>query len=336
MRNYGADQALVFTSWAALITAALAIPVVCNAATAEWKPEQNVEIVIPTSPGTGSDATGRFIQRLFREKRLIPSTASVVNKPGGAATVAVNYLNQHTGNGHYFMITTPAQLTSYITGATRINYTDTTPLAQIGKESVAFAVRADSPIKSAIDLVQRSKADPGSITFAISNAAGNQNHIAVAQVVKSIGGDTKKLKVVIFNGSGDAMAALLGGHIDVQPTVPSALWPHVAAGKVRLVAVAAEQRLSGALSVVPSWKELGVDSVSDLWRGLVGPKGMTEEQLRYWDTVFAKLVQLPEWKRDMEAKQRENIYLNAGDTRKMMDAEYAKLTRVLTDLGLAK
>ena len=76
---------------------------------------------------------------------------------------------------------------------------------------MAFAVRADSPIKSAADLLKRLKADPASITFAISNAAGNQNPIAVAQVIKSIGGDTKKLKIVIFNGSGDAMAALLGG-----------------------------------------------------------------------------------------------------------------------------
>ena len=336
MRKYGADQALVFRTWAALMTVALTMPTLCHAATAEWKPEQNVEIVIPTSPGTGSDSTGRFIQRLLQGKRLISSTASVVNKPGGAATVAVNYLNQHPGNGHYFMITTPAQLTSYITGATRINYTDTTPLAQIGKESVAFAVRADSPIRSAMDLIKRLKADSASISFAISNAAGNQNHIAVAQVVKSVGGETKKIKVVIFNGSGEAMAALLGGHINVQPTVPSALWPHVVAGKVRLIAVSAEQRLGGALSVVPTWKELGVPSVSALWRGLVGPKGMTEQQIRYWDEVFAKLVQLPEWKQDMEANQRENTYLDAADTRKMMDAEYAELTRVLTDLGLAK
>jgi len=58
------------------------------AAAARWKPEQNVEIVIPTSPGTGSDATGRWIQQLFREKKLVDVSASVVNKPGGATTVA--------------------------------------------------------------------------------------------------------------------------------------------------------------------------------------------------------------------------------------------------------
>lgn len=336
MCEYRREQALVFRACIALMTSTLAIATTSHSATAEWKLEQNVEIVIPTSAGTGSDATGRFIQRLFREKRLISSTASVVNKPGGAAAVAVNYLNQHAGNGHYFMITTPAQLTSYITGATRINYTDTTPLAQIGKESVAFGVRADSPIKSAEDLLRRLKADPGSISFAISNAAGNQNHIAVAQVVKSIGMDTRKLKTVIFNGSRDAMAALLGAHVDVQPTVPSALWPQVAAGKVRIIAVSADQRLGGALSAIPIWKELGVASVSALWRALVGPKGMSDGQIRYWDGVFAKLVQLPEWKQDMEAHQRENIYLDAAHTRKMMDAEYAELARVLTDLGMAK
>ena len=63
---------------------------------------------------------------------------------------------------------------------------------------------------------------------------------------------------------------------------------------------------------------------------------MSEDQIRYWDPVFARLVRLPEWKEEQDAKQLEYAYLNSGETRKLMDAEYTELMTVLTDLGLVK
>lgn len=336
MRADRAYRVLLLVARVTALTVGPAAPPTSHGTAASWKPDQNVEIVVPTSPGTGSDATGRWIQRLLTEKKLIEAPASVANKPGGAATLAIAYLNQHPGNGHYFMVANPALLTSHITGASKIKYTDTTPLAQIGRESVVFAVRADSPLKTAKDLADRFKADPASISVAFANAVGNQNHIAAAQVVKGVGGNVKNLKVVVFNGSREGVTALLGGHVDVVTISASPVLEHVKAGKLRILAVSAEQRLGGVLSVVPTWRELGIASVSANWRALVGPKGMREDQIRYWDEVFAKLVQLPEWGQDLEAKLVENTYLNAGETTKLLDAEHAELTTVLTELGLAK
>ncbi len=93
-----------------------------------------------------------------------------------------------------FMVANPALLTSHIAGASKIKYTDITPLAQIGKESVVFAVRAVSPLMTAKDLVDRFNADPASITVAFANAVGNQNHIAAAQVVTGVGRNVKLWK----------------------------------------------------------------------------------------------------------------------------------------------
>ena len=318
-----------------LFLSAFSAPDACAAA-ARWKPEQNVEIVIPTSPGTGSDATGRWIQQLFREKKLVDVSATVVNKPGGATTVGTAYINQHPGNGHYILVTTLALLTSYITGAAKLNYTDTTPLAQIGTESVVFVVRAESRFTTARELADALKADPAGVVVAFANALGNQNHIAAAQVAKSVGANVKQMKVVVFNGSGEAVTALLGGHVDVITISASPVLQHLTAGKVRILAVSANQRLPGLLASVPTWKELGIASVSSNWRSVVGPRGMSEDQIAYWDDVFSKLVQLPEWKQDMEKKLVENTYLNARDTKKLMDTEYAELSKLLGDLGLAR
>lgn len=336
MRAYEETQELILFAWKSVVAMALAVPMLCSAAAASWKPDQNVEIVIPTTAGTGSDNTGRFMQRLLTEKKIVDVPVTVVNKPGGAATIALTYLNQHPGNGHYFAVVNPAILTSHITGATTIKYTDTTPLAQIGTESVVFAVRAESPLKTAKDLADRFKADPAGISVAFANALGNQNHFAAVQVASAVGANVKNMKVVVFSGSGEARTALLGGHVDVITISASPLLPLLTAGKVRILAVSADQRLGGALAAVPTWKELGIASVASNWRALVGPRGMTDEQIRYWDEVIARMVQLPEWKADMEKRLVENTYLNARDTRKLMDTENPGLTKLLTELGLAK
>lgn len=316
-------------------TLAFSAPAAVSGA-ASWKPEQAVEIIVGTSAGSGSDTTGRWMHRWMREKKLLETPATVLNKPGGGGVVALIYLNQYAGNGHYLMVTSPSMLTNHITGRTALNYTDTTPLGQLGAESVVFTVRSESPLKSAKELAERLKADPASLSFSIGVAVGSHNHIATAQVAKAMGADIRKLKVVAFSGSADGITALLGGHIDVAASPGSGVVAHVKAGRLRMLAVSAEQRLGGELSSVPTWKELGIPAVAANWRSVVGPRGMNEQQVQYWDDVFGRLARLPEWKQDLEAKLVENTYLNSRDTRKLMDAQHAELTAVLTELGLTK
>jgi putative tricarboxylic transport membrane protein len=301
-----------------------------------WKPDQRVEIVVGVSAGAGSDTTAREIHKLLTEKKLIDANISVVNKPGGGGAIALTYLVQQAGNGHYVMVTSPTMLTNHITGRTNLNYTDVTPLAQAGSEFVVFSVRTESPIRTAADLAERLKADPGSLSFAVGNSTGSHNHIAAAQVTKALGGDPKRLKVVAFGGSAEGVTALLGGHIDVAASPPSVMLQHVKAGRARFLAVASDKRLSGELASVPTWKEMGINAVASNWRSIIGPRGLSEEQVRYWDNVFARMVALPEWKQGLEAKLVEYTYYNARDTRKLMETEYAALAATLAELGLAK
>jgi putative tricarboxylic transport membrane protein len=301
-----------------------------------WKPEQRVEIVVGVSAGAGSDTSARWIHRLLTEKKLLEANATVVNKPGGGGTIALTYLVQQAGNGHYVMVTSPTMLTNHITGRTPLSYTDVTPLAQLGTEFVVFSVRSESPIRTARDLVERLKADPGSLTFAVGNSTGSHNHIAAAQVTRAVGADPKRLKVVAFGGSAEGVTALLGGHIDVAASPPSVMLQHVKAGRARFLAVAADKRLSGELASVPTWKEMGINAVASNWRSVIGPRGLTEEQVRFWDDVLGRLAALPEWRQDLEAKLVEHTYFNSRDTRKLMETESAALAATLADLGLAK
>jgi len=301
-----------------------------------WQPEQHVEVIVGTAAGSGSDATARLIQKLMQDKHLVEKPSMVVNKPGGGGAIALAYINQNAGSGHHLLVTSPTLLTNRIVGKTSITYTDLTPLAQIGTEYVMFSVREDSPIKSGRELIARLRQDSSSVAFSLANSLGNHNHIAIAKLTDAAGGDVKKLKIVVFNASGAAVTALLGGHVDVVASPGSSVYQHALAGKVRILAVASEKRMTGALASVPTWAEQGARVVSANWRSVVGPKGMTQAQVRFWDGVFAKLVQQEEWRKEIESAHFENTYLNSAETRRLMEAQYAELTRVLRSVGLAK
>ena len=303
---------------------------------ADWQPDRNVELIVGTAPGGGSDSTARLVQRLFQEKKLIERPSTVVNKVGGGGAVAAAYMIQHAGSGHHLLVVSPTLLTNYIMGKTTVNHTHLTPLAQIGTEYVTFAVPADSPFKTGKDLAARLKMDSTGVSFALANALGNHNHSAIAQLAGAVGADVRKLRVAVFNSSSEVASTVLGGHVDVMVSPGAAVIPHVQSGKLRLLAVAAEQRQAGALAAAPTWIEQGVKVVSANWRSVVGPQGMTTAQVQYWDGVFAKLVQQEEWKKDIAAHHFANTYLNSADTRRLMEVQFVELTTALRALGLAK
>jgi putative tricarboxylic transport membrane protein len=102
------------------------------------------------------------------------------------------------------------------------------------------------------------------------------------------------------------------------------------------IAVSGPKRLSGAFASVPTWKEQGVDSVYANWRGVVGPKGLNAAQIAYWDGVFAKLAQMPEWREELTRLLQDPVYLNSRETKTYFDSQHQELRAVLVDLGLAK
>jgi putative tricarboxylic transport membrane protein len=196
-------------------------------------------------------------------------------------------------------------------------------------------VMKDSPIKDGLDLVNRMKADPGSLTFAITNRAGG-NHIAATTVMQAVGVDLKKIKFVTFAGGAETVTAVMGGHVDVALATPGSASKYVESGAVRMLAISAPERLDGVLSTVPTWRELKVDAVTPNWRALVGAKGLTPDQVAYWDKTLAALVQTPEWQESLTQNQWHNEYRNSAETIKFMEQEDKKLVELLTASGDAQ
>jgi putative tricarboxylic transport membrane protein len=301
-----------------------------------WVPQKNVEIVVGSAPGGSNDKTGRSVEKLLNELKLVPTTLSVVNKPGGGGNISYAYMNQHTGDGHYLLVGTTALLSNHIVGSGKLNYADFTPIASLFNDYVVFAVNANSPSKTGKDLVDRLKKDPQSVPLGFATTLGSHNHIAAGLLMKAFGGNARDLKSVAFKGSSEAVTALMGGHLELVTTAAGNVAAHVQSGRLRVVAVSADKRLPGSLANIPTWKEQGVNLVYGGWRAIMGPKGISAAQVAYWEGALRKAAQSPEWKAELERNYWSDDFVTSAQFRKDLDKDYADMKAVLVDLGLAK
>ena len=326
---------MVFRNFLAAV-ALSSVSAMCAAQGAAWSPQKNVEIVVGSAPGGSNDKTGRQVERILIEKKLVSVPLNVVNKPGGGSNIAFNYVNQHAGDAHYLLVGTTALLSNHIVGTSKISYQDFTPIASLFNDYVVFAVNANSPIKDGKDLAARLKKDPSSVSLGFATTLGSHNHIAAGLLVKALGGNARELKAIAFKGAAEAITAVLGGHIDLVTTAAGNAAPHVATGRMRIVGVAAPKRFGGELAKVPTWKEQGVDVVSGGWRSIMGPKGITPAQVAYWEEALSRATKVPEWRADIEKNYWSDDFVTSAQFRKDLEKDYADMKAVLVDLGLAR
>ena len=301
-----------------------------------WAPQKNVEIVVGSAPGGSNDKTARTVERILVQLKLVPTSLTVQNRPGGGSNIAFTYVSQHAADPHYLLVSTPSLLTNHITGLGKLHHTDFTPIASLFNDYIVFAVNPSSGIRNGRDLAERLKKDPKSVSIGFATTLGSHNHIAAGLLAKTIGVNPRDLKVIAYKGSAEAITNLLGGHIDLVTTAAGNIAGHVAAGKLRVVGVAASQRFAGQLADIPTWKEQGVNLVFGGWRGIMAPKGITQQQAAYWEGVLRKATQAPEWKADIEKNFWADDFVTGERFRKDLDQDYADMRAVLVDLGLAK
>jgi putative tricarboxylic transport membrane protein len=242
-------------------------------------------------------------------------------------------MKQFDGNGHYLYHAGQGVLGSHAIG--RSAYTDLTQVAMLFGEHIGVAVKADSPIQSGRDLIERLRKDPSAHSFGLS-AIGSTQHQAVAIALKVAGVDIRKARNVTFNSGALARTALLGGHVDIVAATLGSLDPDVKTGAFRVIAVASAERLSGVYAGIPTWREQGANAVVFLWRAMFGPKDMTPAQVAYWENLFQRLTETPEWKAEMVKRSSATEFMSAAALKKRMEEEYPLVKALLVDLELAK
>jgi putative tricarboxylic transport membrane protein len=299
-----------------------------------WKPERNVELIVGSSAGTGTDRVARLMERIWRERKVMDVPVTVVNRPGGGGAVSWAHLSQRNGDPHHMLITSYNIVTAHISGRSKVTYSDFTPISLMAREYIVYSVRADSPIKSVAELYALLKKDPGSFVAGVSSAPGGANHIALGRLVKAGGVDVTKMKVVIYSGTNEALASLLGGHVGIFINSASATAGAFQNGQIRPLAVAAPQRLPGIYATVPTVQESGYPVVAENWRLAIAAKGISDAQAAYWEGALKRLTESDEWLKELEANYLPNNPLARGDTERYIKEQYGEIKSILTDLGL--
>lgn len=324
------------TALTARLTAAAACAIAVAAHAQDvWKPSRPVTLIAPNAVGGNSDRLAREMQRMIQANRLIDVPIVVVNRPGGNGTIALNQLLTSAGDGHVLLIGTGSLLSNHITGLSPYTYTDFTTLALLLEDYYGVNVRAASPIQTAREMIGRLQKAPDALALGTSGVAGS-NFTSLLTGLKRGGVDVKRLKIVTFAGGGQSTMALLGGHIDILSTGLSNMAEHLQQAKMRLLVISAPRRRPGLFAGVPTWKEIGVDMTAATWRTVMAPKDLKPSQIAYWESVFYKLAQTDEWKKDVADNHWENTFLPASEARRRLEREYTETRQILAELGMAK
>jgi putative tricarboxylic transport membrane protein len=254
------------------------------AAAAQWKPTKDVEFVVPFGLGGGADLMARVIHKVITEEKLVPVPIAVVNKPGGGGAAGIGYVaasrkaDPHT----LILINGSTQITPILNPQAK-TLTEVTPVMNMMLDDFLLFVRADAPWKSAADFVKEAKSKPAkSVAF---STGGTTDVMAVTVLSKATG---VQYNTVSFNSGGEALTALLGGHVQASMGNPLEFMGQLQGGKVRALGVVRDKRFPG-LQDVPTFQEQGIKTPNfQMWRGIAIPKDAPDAARVYWEGVMTK------------------------------------------------
>jgi len=203
------------------------------------------------------------------------------------------------------------------------------PLALLGFDINCLMVNADSPYKSVRELVDAARAQPKTINVSIGST-GSTSHMFVYTLEKLTGA---RFNVVVMKSGAEAVTAVLGGHVHWNTGQLSDAMPHVEAGKMRILAVASQQRLA-PIAAIPTMKEQGLDMHVAAGRSFAAPAAIPKDAAAFLEGVFEKVYKSSTWQDYMARNLMEPVYMNGADYGRYLAARQPEFARFITELGL--
>jgi len=260
-------------------------------------PSSGYQCIAPANPGGGWDLACRLAGRALTESEVIPGNVQVVNLPGaGGGRAFVRLATRQAADPTVFAAASPAttlNLAQGLFGSLEVN--DVRWVAALAQEPGVLAVRRDAPWKTLEELMEAWAADPGSVVTAGGSAVASQDHVKVLLMAEAGGVDLHQVRYVPFDGGGEAMAATLGGFVDVFAGEVSEVLPHLESGAARILAVMSRTPMSPPLQDLPTTFEAGYDLEWPTWRGFYLPGEVPDSIYQAWVHRFSALAESEEW-----------------------------------------
>nr|WP_198409648.1 tripartite tricarboxylate transporter substrate-binding protein [Limnochorda pilosa] len=286
----------------------------------------------PASPGGGWDQTARFTQTVLREEGIVPGTVEVFNVPGAGGTIGLARLaSTERGSGDLLMITGLVMVGAILTNQSAVTLAQTTPIARLTAEYEVIAVPANSPFQTLDDLIDAFRANPGAISWA-GGSAGGVDHILVGLLAKEAGVDPDQINYIPFSGGGEALAAILGGHVSAGVTGYGEWAGQIEAGALRALAVSSAERIEGV--DVPTLMEQGIELEIANWRGVVAPPGISAQARASLVAALDRMHATKRWQQILADHNWNDFYLSGDAFAKYLTAENERVEGVLREIGL--
>jgi putative tricarboxylic transport membrane protein len=266
------------------------------ALTATAGPLDKTECIAPAKPGGGFDLTCKLVQSALQDGKFITDPMRVTYMPGGIGAVAYNtVIAQKPDAANAIVAFSGGSLLNLAQGKFgRYTENDVRWVAAIGTDYGAVVVAENSPFKSLKDVIAAMKADPSKVVLGAGGTVGSQDWMKAALTARAGGVNPKTMRYVAFEGGGEALTALQGGHIHVFTGDAAEAGQQIKAGaKVRILAVMNDKRLTGDMANIPTAAEQGFDVDWPIVRGFyVGPK-VSDADYKVWADTFTKLMATP-------------------------------------------
>ena len=293
-------------------------------------PTQPVTLTAPAEPGSGWDTTARALAQAMEREDITDTALPVQNRTGATGCVwHEQMVSDYSGDPYQIAVTSTPIMSNYLRGDCERTYKEVTMIAAILVENYILVTGADSPYKSAEDLVAAVKKDPQSVPI----AASGDDQLPFALVVRAAGGDPSKINFIEYEGGGEQITALLNGDVEAALAGVSEFRGQLESGDLRGLAVLKDERLEAPLDDIPTTPELGYDVTLANWRGVYGPPDMPDNAVTYWQDTLRETLESPAWKQLAARNQWEPLFLTDQELQAYLTNANNNVKRGLADIG---
>jgi putative tricarboxylic transport membrane protein len=320
----------ILSKFAAAAVSAAALTALAN-------PLAKTECIAPAKPGGGFDLTCKLAQSALQDGNFITDPMRVTYIPGGIGAVAYNtVIAQRPDAAGTIIAFSGGSLLNLAQGKFgRYTENDVRWLAAIGTDYGAVVVAENSPYKTLKDVMAAMKADPTKVVLGAGGTVGSQDWMKAALIARAGGVNPKTMRYVAFEGGGEALTALQGGHIHVFSGDAAEAGQQIKAGaKVRILAVMSDKRLPGDMANIPTAAEQGFDVQWPIVRGFyVGPK-VSDADHKVWTDTFNKLMATPAYDKLRNERGLFPLALTGAPLDTYVKKQVAEYRKLAEEFGL--
>ena len=290
-------------------------------------PDRPIKLIVPWPAGGDTDNIFRPFAPLLQKH--IGETVVIANVGGASGTKGAKEAKSSPADGYTLYAIHDYIHSTYYTGVADVNYWDFEPVCRIASTASVLTASPKTPWHDWKGLLADAKAHPGKIS--VGATLGSTSHFFPALVEKAAG---IKFKYVSYEGLAPRMNAILGGHIDLTDSNLTQKGK-VDAGQLQFIGIATEKR-NPQMPNVPTLKELGVDVVYDVNRGIMAPKGTPEAALAKIESACAAAAKEPEFAEAMKKQGTDVVYMGRGEYAAWLKKNDQLNHDLAKDLGLLK